>query len=156
MIAKEILVKLPEMARLMHFAMNNHRIQSINYVHDFVRDFPSHDLRQWDTTMPVLSACAFLKIWFKDHMPNSVFYKGGFTDADLLTVTSRDFIKDTIQAKVKDLIKASNTIGDYDPFQTVISDTILALNWAMGLIDALESGHLVNWHTLEVKTEIEF
>ena len=151
MIAKEILVQLPEMARCLHFAINNHRVQGINYVHDFVRDFPSHDLRQWDTTMPVLSACAFLKIWFKDHLPNSVFYKGGFTDADLLTVTSRDFIRDQIQVKVKNLIAASHTIGDYDPFQTVICDTILALNWAMSLIDAMESGHFVNWNTLEIQ-----
>ena len=151
MIAKEILVQLPEMARCLHFAMNNHRVQGINYVHDFVRDFPSHDLRQWDTTMPVLSACAFLKIWFKDHLPNSVFYKGGFTDADLLTVTSRDFIRDQIQEKVRNLIKAGDTIPDSDPFQGVITDTILALHWAMGLIDALESGHFVNWNTLEIQ-----
>ena len=151
MIAKEILIKLPEMARCLHFAMNNHRIQSINYVHDFVRDFPSHDLRQWDTTMPVLSACAFLKIWFKDHLPNSVFYKGGFTDADLLTATTRDFIRDQVRMKVKDLIKAGDTIQASDPFQGVISDTILALNWAMSLIDALENGDLVNWDTLEIQ-----
>lgn len=156
MIAKEILTKLPVGARALHFAMNNHRVQDINWVNNFVRDFPSHDLRQWDTTMPVLSACSFLKIWFKDHLPNSVFYKGGFTDADLLTVTSRDFIRDQIQVKVKNLRAASNTIGDYDPFQTVICDTILALNWAMSLIDALESGHFVNWNTLEIETEINF
>ena len=156
MIAKEILVKLPEMARCLHFAMNNHRIQSINYVHDFVRDFPSHDLRQWDTTMPVLSACAFLKIWFKDHLPNSIFYKGGFTDANLLTAGTRDFIRDQIQEKVRNLIKAGDTIPDSDPFQGVITDTILALNWAMGLFEAMESGHFVNWNTLEVKTKIEF
>lgn len=156
MIAKEILIKLPEMARCLHFAMNNHRVQDINWVNNFVRDFPSHDLRQWDTTMPVLSACSLLKIWFKDHMPNSVFYKGGFTDADLLTATTRDFIRDQIRDKVRGLIKAGDTIQASDPFQGVISDTILALNWAMGLIDALESGHFVNWNTLEVKTEIEF
>lgn len=156
MIAKEILIKLPEMARCLHFAMNNHRVQDSGWINNFVRDFPEHDLRQWDTTMPVLSACAFLKIWFKDHLPNSVFYKGGFTDADLLTVTSRDFIKKTIQEKVRGLIKASDTIGDYDPFQGVISDTILALNHAMALIDALESGHLINWNTLEIETEINF
>ena len=89
-------------------------------------------------------------------MPNHYLYKGGFTDANLLTTSTRDFIKETIQEKVRNLIKASDTITDYDPFQTVISDTILALNWARGLIDALESGHLINWHTLEVKTEIEF
>lgn len=156
MIAKEILIKLPEMARLMHFAMNNHRVQDINYVHDFVRDFPSHDLRQWDTTMPVLSACAFLKIWFKDHMPNSVFYKGGFSDADLLTVTTRDFIRDQIQVKVKDLIKAGATIPENHPFQAIINDTIMALDHAMLLIMSLESGHLINWNTLEIETEISF
>ena len=156
MIAKEILIKLPEMARCLHFAMNNHRVQGQNWVNNFVRDFPEHDLRQWDTAVPVLSACAFLKVWFKDHMPNHVYYTGGFTDADLLTVTSRDFIRNRIQDKVRDLMKASGTIGDYDPFQGVIADTILALNWAMGLIDALESGHLINWHTLEIETEINF
>lgn len=156
MIAKEILVQLPEMAKLMHFAMNNHRVQDSNYVHNFVQDFPTADLCQWDTVMPVLSASFFLRIWFKDHMPNHYLYKGGFTDADLLTTSTRDFIKETIQDKVRDLIKASKTIVDYDPFQTVISDTILALNWAMGLIDAMEQGHFVNWNTLEVKTEIEF
>ena len=156
MIAKEILVQLPEMAKLMHFAMNNFRVQDSNWVHNFVRDYPTRDLQKWDTTVPVLSACALLKIWFKDHLPNSVFYKGGFTDADLLTTTSRDFIKDQIQVKVRNLMKASDTITDYDPFQGVIADTILALNWAMSLIDAMESGHFVNWHTLEVKTEIEF
>jgi len=141
MIAKNILIQLPEMARCLHFAMNNHRVQDINWVNNFVRDFPSHDLRQWDTTMPVLSACSFLKVWFKDHMPNSIF---------------RDFIKKTIQEKVRGLIKASDTIGDYHPFQGVIADTILALNHAMALIDALESGHLINWHTLEIETEISF
>lgn len=156
MIAKEILVKLPEMARCLHFAMNNHRVQDINWVNNFVRDFPTTDLRQWDTVVPVLSASFFLKVWFKDHMPNSIFYKGGFTDADLLTVTSRDFIKETIQEKVRGLIRAGDTIQASDPFQGVIADTILALNWAMSLIDAMESGHFVNWHTLEVKTEIEF
>ena len=156
MIAKEILIQLPEMARLMHFAMNNHRVQDSEWVHNFVRDFPKPELQKWDTTIPVLSACGFLRIWFKDHMPNHVFYDGGFTDADLLTTTTRDFIKETIQEKVKNLIKASDTIPDYDPFQTVISDTILALHWARTLIDAMESGHFVNWHTLEVKTEIEF
>lgn len=144
------------MARCLHFAMNNHRVQDSGWINNFVRDFPEHDLKQWDTTMPVLSACSFLKVWFKDHMPNSVFYKGGFTDADLLTVTSRDHIKKTIQEKVRGLIKASDTIGDYDPFQGVIADTILALNHAMALIDALESGYFVNWHTLEFTTEIEF
>ena len=156
MIAKEILVKLPEMAQCLHFAMNNHRVQDSDWVHNFVRDYPTRDLQKWDTTVPVLSACALLKIWFKDHLPNSVFYTGGFTDADLLTTTSRDFIKDQIQVKVRNLMKASDTITDYDPFQGVIADTILALNWAMSLIDAMESGHFVNWHTLEVKTEIEF
>ena len=156
MIAKEILVQLPEMARCLHFAMNNHRVQDSDWVHNFVRDFPKPELQKWDTTVPVLSACAFLKVWFKDHMPNSIFYKGGFTDADLLTVTSRDFIKETIQEKVRGLIRAGDTIQASDPFQGVITDTILALNWAMSLIDAMESGHFVNWHTLEVKTEIEF
>ena len=156
MIAKEILVQLPEMARCLHFAMNNFRVQNANWVHNFVRDFPTSDLQKWDTTVPVLSACSFLRIWFKNHMPNHYLYKGGFTDANLLTTSTRDFIKETIQEKVRNLIKASDTITDYDPFQTVISDTILALNWARGLIDALESGHLINWHTLEVKTEIEF
>ena len=156
MIAKNILIQLPEMARCLHFAMNNHRVQDSDWVHNFVRDYPTRDLQKWDTTIPVLSACALLKIWFKDHLPNSVFYKGGFTDADLLTTTSRDFIKDQIQVKVRNLMKASDTIPDYDPFQGVIADTILALNWAMSLIDAMESGHFVNWHTLEVKTEIEF
>ena len=156
MIAKEILVQLPEMAKLMHFAMNNHRVQDSNWVQNFVRDFPTSDLQKWDTTVPVLSASFFLKVWFKDHMPNSIFYKGGFTDADILTTSTRDFIKETIQEKVRDLIKASDTIGDYDPFQGVISDTILALNWAMSLILAVESGYFVNWNTLEVKTEIEF
>ena len=156
MIAKKILTQLPEMARLMHFAMNNHRVQDSNWVNNFVRDFPTHDLKQWDTTMPVLSACSLLKIWFKEHMPNSVFYKGGFTDADLLTATTRDFLRDQIQEKVKNLMAASNTIGDYDPFQGVIADTILALNWAMGLIDAVESGYFVNWNTLEIETEINF
>lgn len=156
MIAKEILVQLPEMAKLMHFAMNNFRVQDSDWVDNFVRDFPTADLRQWDTTAPVLSACWFLKVWFKDHMPNNVFYKGGFTDADLLTAGTRDFIRDQIQEKVKNLMASSNTIGDYDPFQGVIADTILALNWAMGLIDAMESGHFINWNTLEVKTEIEF
>ncbi len=156
MIAKNILIQLPEMARCLHFAMNNHRVQDSGWINNFVRDFPEHDLKQWDTTMPVLSACSFLKTWFKDHMPNSIYYKGGFTDADLLTVTSRDFIKKTIQEKVRGLIKASDTIGDYDPFQGVIADTILALNHAMALIDALESGHLINWHTLEIETEISF
>ena len=156
MIAKEILVKLPEMAQCLHFAMNNHRVQDSNWINNFVKDYPTADLQKWDTTIPVLSACAFLRIWFKDHMPNSVFYKGGFTDADMLTTSTRDFIKETIQDKVRDLIKASDTITDYDLFQTVISDTILALNWAMGLIDAMEQGHFVNWNTLEVKTEIEF
>ena len=156
MIDKEILVQLPEMAKLMHFAMNNFRAQDSGWVNNFVRDFPTSDLQMWDTTVPVLSACFFLKIWFKDHMQNHYLYKGGFTDADLLTTSTRDFIKETIQEKVRDLIKASKTIGDYDPFQTNISDTILALNWARGLIEAMESGHFVNWHTLEVKTEIEF
>lgn len=155
MIAKEILIKLPEMARCLHFAMNNHRVQDSNWINNFVRDFPTHDLKQWDTTMPVLSACSLLKIWFKDHCPNSVFYKGGFTDADLLTATTRDFLRVQIQEKVKNLMAASKTIGDYDPFQTVICDTILALNWAMGLIDAVESGYFVNWNTLEFTTEIE-
>ena len=156
MIAKEILVQLPEMARCLHFAMNNHRAQDSEWVNNFVRDFPTTELRQWDTAVPVLSACFFLKIWFKNHMPNHYLYKGGFTDADLLTATTRDFIRDHIQEKVKNLMAASKTIGDYDPFQTVICDTILALNWAMGLIDAMENGYFVNWHTLEVKTEIEF
>ena len=156
MIAKEILVKLPEMAKLMHFAMNNFRVQDSNWGHNFVRDFPTPVLQKWDTTVPVLRACFFLKIWFKDHMPNHVYYTGGFTDADLITTSTRDFIKETIQNEVRDLIKASKTIGDYDPFQTNISDTILALNWAMSLILAVESGYFVNWNTLEVKTEIEF
>ena len=156
MIAKEILIQLPEMAKLMHFAMNNHRVQDSDWVHNFVRDFPTAELQKWDTTVPVLSACYFLKIWFKDHLPYNIFYKGGFTDQEMLTSSTRDFIKDTIQEKVRDLIKASKTIGDYDPFQTVISDTILALNWAMSLILAMESGYFVNWNTLEVKTEIEF
>lgn len=156
MIAKEILVQLPEMARCLHFAMNNHRIQDTNWINNFVRDFPTADLKQWDTTMPVLSACSLLKIWFKDHMPNSIFYTGGFTDADLLTATSRDFLRGQIQDKVRDLIKAGDTIQASDPFQGVISDTILALNHAMALIDALESGHLVNWNTLEIETEINF
>ena len=156
MIAKEILVQLPEMAKLMHFSMNNFRVQDSNWVHNFVKDYPTAELQQWDTVVPVLSASFFLKIWFKDHMPNHYLYKGGFTDADLITTSTREFIKDTIQEKVRDLIKASKTIDDYHPFQTNISDTILALNWAMSLIDAMESGHFVNWHTLEVKTEIEF
>lgn len=156
MIAKEILVQLPEMARCLHFAINNFRVQDINWVHNFVRDFPTTDLRQWDTTVPVLSACAFLKIWFKDYMPNNIFYNGGFTDADLLTTHSREFIKDQIREKVNNLMDASNTIDDYHPFQGVIADTILALHWARSLIEAMESGHLINWNTLEVKTEIEF
>ena len=156
MIDQKTLSQLPEMARCLHFAMNNHRVQDSDWVHNFVRDYPTRDLQKWDTTVPVLSACALLKIWFKDHLPNSVFYTGGFTDADLLTTTSRDFIKDQIQVKVRNLMKASDTITDYDPFQGVIADTILALNWAMSLIDAMESGYFVNWNTLEVKTEIEF
>lgn len=156
MIAKEILVQLPEMARCLHFAMNNFRVQNANWVTKFVCDFPTADLQEWNTTVPVLSACSFLRIWFKNHIPNHYLYKGGFTDADILTTSTRDFIKDTIQEKVKDLMKASDTITDYDPFQGVIADTILALNWAMGLIDAVEQGHFVNWNTLEVKTEIEF
>ena len=156
MIAKEILVQLPEMARCLHFAMNNHRVQDSDWVHNFARDFPKPELQKWDTTMPVLSACAFLKVWFKDHMPNSIFYKGGFTNDTLLTTHSREFIKETIQEKVRNLVKAGDTILDSDPFQGVITDTILALNWAMSLIDAMESGHFVNWNTLEVKTEIEF
>ena len=156
MIDQKTLAQLPEMARCLHFAMNNHRVQDSNWVQNFVRDFPKPELQKWDTTVPVLSACALLKIWFKNHLPNSVFYMGGFTDADLLTASTRDFIKDQIQEKVRDLIKASKTIDDYHPFQTVISDTILALNWAMSLIEAMESGHFVNWNTLEVKTEIEF
>lgn len=151
MISKEILIKLPEMARCMHHAMNKQRVQSQDWVTLFVHDFPTAELSQWDTVVPVLSACAFLKRWFKDHMPNSPFYTGGFTDADLLTAHSRNYIKETIQEKIQDLSKASDTIGDYDPFQTVICDTILALNHAMGLIDAVESGHFVNWNTLEVK-----
>lgn len=156
MIDQKTLAQLPEMARCLHFAMNNFRVQDSDWVHNFVRDFPTSDLQKWDTTVPVLSASFFLKVWFKEHMPNSIFYKGGFTDADLLTTSTRDFIKETIQEKVRDLIKASKTINDYHPFQTVISDTILALHWARGLIDAVESGHFVNWNTLEVKTEIEF
>lgn len=156
MINQEILKTLPEMARCMHFAMNKQRVQDNNWVQNFVRDFPTPELKKWDTTVPVLSACFLLKVWFKDHMPNHVYYTGGFTDQELLTVSSREFIKDQIQEKVRDLIKASNTIGDYHPFQTVISDTILALQWARGLIEAMESGHFVNWNTLEVKTEIEF
>lgn len=156
MIAKNILIQLPEMARLMHFAMNNHRVQDSDFVHVFVRDFPKPELQKWDTTMPVLSACFFLKIWFKDHAPNSVWYTGGFSDAEIFSASSRDFIRTQIQDKVRDLIKASKTIGDYDPFQTVICDTILALHWARVLIEAVESGYLVNWNTLEVKTEIEF
>lgn len=155
MIAKNILIQLPEMARCLHFAMNNHRVQGQNWVNDFVRDYPTNDLKQWDTVMPVLSACSILKIWFKDHMPNHVYYTGGFTDADLITVTSRDFLRDQIRGKVCDLMKASDTIGDYDPFQGVIADTILALTWARILIDAVENGHFVNWHTLEFTTEIE-
>lgn len=151
MIAKNILTQLPEMARALHFAMNNHRVQDSGWVNAFVRDFPKSELQQWDTTIPVLSACSFLKIWFKNHMPNHVFYKGGFTDTDLLTATTRDYIRVQIQEKVKNLMAASNTIGDYDPFQTVISDTILALNWAMGLIDAVENGDFVNWDTLEIQ-----
>ena len=156
MIAKEILIQLPAGARALHFAMNNHRVQDSDWVHNFVRDFPKPELQKWDTTIPVLSACSFLRIWFKGHMPNHVFYNGGFTDADLLTTSTRDFIKETIQNEVRDLIKASKTIGDYDPFQTNISDTIQALYWAMSLILAMESGYFVNWNTLEVKTEIEF
>ena len=156
MIDQKTLSQLPEMARCLHFAMNNHRVQDSNWVHNFVRDYPTRDLQKWDTTIPVLSACSFLRIWFKDHLPNSVFYMGGFTDADLLTASTRDFIKDQIQENVKNLRAASDTITDYDPFQGVIADTILALNWARGLIEAMESGHFVNWHTLEVKTEIEF
>ena len=156
MIDQKTLSQLPEMARCLHFAMNNFRVQDSNWVHNFVNDYPKPELQKWDTVVPVLSACSFLRIWFKDHMPNNVFYKGGFTDQGLLMTTSRDHIKGKIQEKVQDLIKASETIGDYDPFQTVISDTILALNWARGLIDAMESGYFVNWNTLEVKTEIEF
>ena len=156
MIAKEILIQLPAGARALHFAMNNFRVQNSDWVHNFVRDFPKPELQKWDTTVPVLSACSFLRLWFKNHMQNHYLYKGGFTDADVLTVNSREFIKDQIQEKVRGLIQAGDTIPDYDPFQTVISDTILALHWARGLIDALESGHFVNWHTLEVKTEIEF
>ena len=156
MIAKEILIQLPAGARALHFAMNNFRVQDSDWVHNFVRDFPKPELQKWDTTVPVLSACSFLRIWFKGHMPNHVFYNGGFTDADLLTTYSRDFLKDTIQEKTRDLVKAGDTIPSSDPFQGVIQDTILALNWAMSLIDAVESGHFVNWNTLEVKTEIEF
>lgn len=151
MIAKEILVKLPEMAKLMHFAMNNFKVQDSDWVHNFVRDYPTRELQKWDTVVPVLSASFFLKIWFKDHMPNHAFYEGGFTNDELLTVSTRDFIKKQILEKVRDLMEASKTIGDYDPFQTNISDTILALHWARGLIEAMESGHFVNWHTLEVK-----
>ena len=156
MIAKEIIDKLTEMAKLMHFEMNNHCAKESDWVQNFVRYFPKPQLQEWYTTVPVLSACSFLRIWFKEYMPNNVFYKGGFTDADLLTASTRDFIRDQIQEKVTNLIAASNTIGDYDPFQGVIADTILALNWAMELIDAVESGHLINWNTLEIKTEIEF
>ena len=155
MIAKNILIKLPAGARALHFAMNNHRVQGSGWVTDFVRDFPEHDLKQWDTAVPVLSACSFLKTWFKDHMPNSIYYKGGFTDADLLSATSRDHIKDTVQAKVKDLIKAGATIPENHPFQAIINDTILALDHAMLLVMSLESGYFVNWHTLEFTTEIE-
>ena len=156
MIDQKTLSQLPEMAKLMHFAMNKQRVRDSNWVNNFVRDFPTPELQKWDTTVPVLSACFLLKVWFKDHMPNHVYYTGGFTDQELLMTSSREFIKDTIQEKVRDLIKASKTIGDYDPFQTVISDTILALHWARGLIEAMESGHFVNWNTLEVKAEIEF
>ena len=156
MIDQKTLSQLPEMARCLHFAMNNFRVQDSDWVQNFVKDFPTSDLQMWDTTVPVLSACFFLKIWFKDHMPNHYLYTGGFTDADMLSTSTREFIKDTIQEKVRDLIKAGDTIPDYAPFQTNISDTILALHWARGLIEAMESGHFVNWHTLEVKTEIEF
>ena len=156
MIEQKTLIQLPEMARCLHFAMNKARVQDINWINNFVRDFPTADLKQWDTTMPVLSACSLLKIWFKDHMPNSIFYTGGFTDAELVSASTRDFIKDQIQEKVRGLIQAGDTIQASDPFQGIISDTILALNHAMALIDALESGHLINWNTLEVKTEIEF
>lgn len=156
MINQEILAQLPGMARLMHFAMNKQRVQDSDWVLNFVRDFPTAELQNWDTVVPVLSACYLLKIWFKDHMPNHHLYKGGFTDADLLSVASRDFIKESIQGKVKDLIKAGNTIPVNDPFQQLINDTLLALNYARRLISALDQGLFVNWHTLEVKTEIEF
>lgn len=156
MIDQKTLSQLPEMAQCLHFAMNNFRVQDKNWVHNFIRDFPTSELQKWNTAVPVLSACFLLKVWFKDHMPNHVYYTGGFTDQELLMTSSREFIKDQIQEKVRDLIKASNTIDDYHPFQGVITDTILALHWARSLIEAMESGHFVNWHTLEVKTEIEF
>ena len=156
MIAKEILVQLPEMARCMHFAMNNFRVQNSDWVQNFVRDFPTRELQKWDTTTPVLSACFLLKIWFKDHMPNHFLYNGGFTDANLLTTSGCDFVEKHIQERIQDLVKASDTIEDSDPFQGVISDTVLALHWARSLLEAMKSGHFVNWNTLEVKTEIEF
>lgn len=151
MIAKEILIKLPAGARALHFAMNNHRVQESGWVHSFVRDFPKPELQKWDTAVPVLSACAFLKVWFKDHLPNSVYYKGGFSDADVLTATSRDFIKKIIQEKVRDLIKAGATVPENHPFQAIINDTIMALDHAMLLVTALENGELVNWNTLEIQ-----
>ena len=151
MISKEILINLPAGARALHFAMNNQRVQNSDWVHNFVRDFPKPELQKWDTTIPVLSACSFLRIWFKGHMPNHVFYKGGFTNDDLLTTSTRDFLKEQIQEKTRDLVKAGGTIPDSDLFQEVISDTIMALDHAMFLILAVEKGQYVNWNTLEVK-----
>lgn len=156
MINQEILKTLPEMAQCLHRAVNKQHVQDSNWVHNFIRDFPTTDLRQWDTTVPVLSACAFLKLWFKDHMPNHYLYKGGFTDANLLTAQSCDYIKEQIKLKKHELHKASGTVDITHPFQLLIGDTIMALMWAENLIQCMEDGLFVNWVTFETRSEIEF
>ena len=155
MIDQKILTQLPEMAQAMHFAMNKSRVQDSEWVTNFVKKYPTPELQNWDTTIPVLSACHLLKIWFRDHIPNHYRYNGGFTDRMLLSDTVLDHLKESIALKHRDLHKASQTIDVKHPFQTNICDTIIALLWAENLIQCMEDGLFVNWITLETHSEIE-
>ena len=155
MIDQKTFVKLPETAKCLHRAMNKARVQTPEWVRNFVRDFPTRELQQWHTVVPVLSGCHLLKIWFRDYIPNHYMYHGGFTDAELVSAGTRDFIREQIQEKQEALHQASQTIDAKDPFQSVIFDTYTALLWAENLIQCMEDGLFVNWVTLETRSEIE-
>ena len=150
MIAKQKLITLPYQIKQLHFAVNCQYVTSgKGWVECLSERHPDMPIHEYLLMADYLRLKSILNIYLKRffNTPDDVFTsENKYTDEYTHSLIERIH---TEVAKLRE--SASKYVSEYNPFNNVINDLIIAADHAVAFLTAVLEGKAVNWVTFEIQ-----
>lgn len=150
MIAKQKLITLPYQIKQLHFAVNCQCVTN-------EKGWPEY-LSERHPKMPI-SEYLLMSSYFRLKVILSIYLNKFINKQVDMFLTKNNYTDEYTHSMIENIHKqvgqlresASKYVSEYNPFNNVINDLILAADHAVAFLTAVLEGKAVNWVTFEIQ-----